>query len=73
MDEIAHRIDTMNEVQITEALRQGKINMTFLHKAVEKLGYANSMGPNIAYQLPTREILDELETEQRSQSASDTL
>ena len=60
LEEIANRIDDMTEEEIVEALRQARINMSFLLNAAEKLGYANSMGPNSAYRVPVKEILDEL-------------
>ncbi|MCB4380132.1 hypothetical protein [uncultured Tateyamaria sp.] len=60
MEEIARRIDSMTDDEVDEALRQGQINMSFLHKAAEKLGYANSMSQNSAYKVPVKEILDEL-------------
>jgi len=63
MEEIASRVDDMTEAEITQALKQGQINMAFLHKAAEQLGYANSMGPNRGYKIDVQKILRELDTD----------
>jgi hypothetical protein len=65
MEEIASRIDDMTDEEVSEALHQGQINMTFLHKAAENLGYANSMKSGKAYKIPVQEILRDLDRESR--------